>query len=322
MFASLKGDEHALPAPERHDVAVSDETVCAYCGEHVLTGAEDPEHAVPAAVGGRLTTAAVCVRCNRWAGREIDQLWLDDPFVLDCRFEHQIPDRRGRTVDSSPLLTGKTDDGRWVTMGRDGVPVLRNAPVMIDEAAGVMRITAADAAALQAQTDKQVRKLRAAGRTVMPIETGALSDHPQITGGAEVEPGRWYRMGAKVALALLAEQQPAAWRCGASAGRLRAAMRARPAASDVRFVSLEAVAAFAQPPATAVVVSRPGPMALVSLMGIFTVGFGLADDVDRSDWAWVADPLDAAADAQGPLAEVIYARHVAARLLTEPDVED
>lgn len=299
---------------------MSDEKVCAYCGQVALTGDEDPEHAVPAAIGGRLTTTTVCVPCNRWAGREIDQPWLDDPFVLDCRFEHEIPDRRGRTVDSSPLLTGKTDDGRWVTMGRDGVPVLRNAPVEIDEAAGVLRITAANPAALRAQTDKQVRKLRAAGRAVTPIETTPLSDRPQITGGGQVAPGRWHRMGAKVALALLAEQQPAAWRRGESADLLRTAMRARLAASEVRFAPLNAVATFAARPATAIVVSRRGPMVLVSLMGILGVGFVLADDLDRADWAWVADPIDV--DAQGPLAEVIYVRHRAAGLLEEPPIDE
>ena len=110
----------------------------------------------------------------------------------------------------------------------------------------------------QGQTDKQVRKLQAAGRTVTAIETSSASD-PQVSGGGQVEPGRWHRMGPRFALALLAEQQPAGWRCGASAGRLRAAMRAPPGASEVRFGPLEALAAFARQPTTAVVVSRPGP---------------------------------------------------------------
>jgi hypothetical protein len=46
-------------------------------------------------------------------------------------------------------------------------------------------------------------------------------------------------------------------------------------------------------------------MVVVSLLGIFGVGFVLAEDLDRSDWVWVADPHDRAADAEGRLAEVI-----------------
>jgi hypothetical protein len=157
---------------------------------------------------------------------------------------------------------------------------------------------------------------------VTPVETAAVSDHPQISGGGQIEPGRWHRMGAKVALALLAEQQPAAWRSGESASRLRAAMRARPTVAEVRFISLDAVAAFAPRPATAIIVSQQGPTVVVSLLGILGVGFVLTGDLDRSDWAWVADPLDAAADARGPLGEVIYARHRAVGLLDDPDFDD
>jgi hypothetical protein len=43
-------------------------------------------------------------------------------------------------------------------------------------------------------------------------------------------------------------------------------------------------------------------------MGILGVEFLLAGDLDRYDWPWVADPLNAAADAQGPWAAVLAAR--------------
>jgi len=206
-------------------------------------------------------------------------------------------------------------------MGRDGKPVLQNAPVHFDEATGVMRITAADEEALRSQTERQLRKRGIADASATPLESRSVSDHPEISGGGEVVPGRWYRMGAKVALALLAEQQPPAWRRGESAQRLRTAMR-RPKPQHVQFLSLETVRAFAPEPATSVLLSKPGPTVLVSLMGIFAVAFSLVNDLDRTDWGWVADPLDVSADAEGSLARVIYARHLAAGLLEGPSDPD
>jgi hypothetical protein len=96
-------------------------------------------------------------------------------------------------------------------------------------------------------------------------------------------------------------------------------MRERPTAQQVRFAPLDAVAAFAPSPTTAVILmQRPNPMVLVSLMGIFGVAFALDDDFDRTDWAWVSDPLDPAGDANGPLAEVVYSRHELAGELDAP----
>jgi hypothetical protein len=54
---------------------------------------------------------------------------------------------------------------------------------------------------------------------------------------------------------------------------------------------------------------------LTSLMGTFGLGFQLAGDLDRTDWAWVSDPLHPDRNVDGPLGEVIYARHQALGLL-------
>lgn len=301
---------------------MADDDLCIYCGEPVLTGAEDPEHAVPAAINGRLITTAVCVPCNRQAGKEIDQPWLNDPFVLDTRFTDRIPDRRGNLVAASPMLTGMTADGRRVTMGHDGVPRQLNQPVTHDPATGMTTISASDQASLDAQIEKQKRKAQAAGKSFTPGHHQSASDHARIEVTLEIAPGVWRRMAAKIALALLGEQQPAAWRRSASAELLRTEMKQ--AASDVELTAPPAIDTFAARPATAVVLSRalPGPRIIVSLMGVFTSAFQLADDLDRTDWAWVSDPIDPRRNADGSLGVVIYARHKALGYLDDADASD
>lgn len=296
---------------------MSDEELCIYCGKPVLTGNEDPEHAVPAAINGRLTTDGVCVPCNRWAGKEIDQSWLGDPSVLDVRFSDRIPDRRGRLVTASPMLTGTTADGRRVTLGPDGHPRQLNTPVTRDPARGDMTISAPDQASLDAQMVKQKRKAEAAGKTFTPGRQQTKSDQPQVSVQIETSPSLWRQMAAKVALALLGEQQPVAWRKSASAEILRKEMGTSRPHKDVRLDRLEAVDLFAARPATAVVLCRTpnGPAITVSLMGFFGATFQLTDDLDRPDWAWVSDPIDPSRNAGGPIGQVIYVRHKALGLL-------
>ena len=215
------------------------------------------------------------------------------------------------------MLTGMTADGRRITLGRDGRPVLLNTPVIRDPETGDLTIIAADKAKLDAQTNKQRAKAEAAGEPFTPGEASPFEDDPAIVGGGEVWPGRWQRMAAKVALALLAEQQPAAWRRSASAESLREEIRVTRSVGEVRFEDASAFASFAAEPATAVVLHRT-PRVLgvkVSLMGIHGIGFPLADDLDRTDWAWVSDPVDAQRSAQSSLGQVIYLRHRALGLL-------
>jgi len=183
-----------------------------------------------------LRRGACASSCNRSAGRDIDHPWLSDAFVLDVRFAARIPDRRGNVLDRSPMLTGMTEDGRRVTMRRDGTPEQLNTPVEFDEETGLYRISAGDQEALDAQLEKQRRKAERQGKESTPGQQPSASDHPEIHGTGRTSPGVWYRGGAKIALALLAEQRPLAWRRGASPDTLREAINSRPTASQVQFV--------------------------------------------------------------------------------------
>ena len=296
----------------------ADSAYCAYCAEAVLDGSEGPEHAVPAAINGRFTTPSVCTPCNGWAGNEIDQPWLNDPFVLDARFAHRIPDRRGRLVKRSPWLAGVTDDGARVALGRDGVPVMRNSVVERDETTGTVRITAGDQATLDGLIDRERRRAERQGRSWTTGEQQALSTRPQVTGSVESSPGLWERLAAKAALALLAEARSAAWRRSPSAQILRERMRnMNLTVADVELFRDEVIASFAATPATAVIVRTVGPHVTlsVSLLGIFTLRFLLAEDLRGVDLAWVSDPVMPAHSCHGTLGEVLHARHVALGLL-------
>src|SRR4051812_29181477 len=125
---------------------IDSSATCAYCAKPTLVGGEPPEHALPAAINARFTTSAVCSACNLWAGEEIDRPWLADPYVRHVRVMHQIPDRRGTTLEHDPLLRGVTADGTHVAMGRDGRPVALNSPIKRDPESGTVQIRARDQA--------------------------------------------------------------------------------------------------------------------------------------------------------------------------------
>lgn len=170
-------------------MSVSDDsTLCAYCGEPGLAGNEEPEHAIPAAINGRFTTRPVCVPCNRWAGQEIDQPWLNDPFVLDVRFQARIPDRRGKLLQRSPLLTGVTEDGRRIELGSDGTPELRNSVVRRDTESGEVHIVAPDQATLDKLLERERKKAEAKGRSWTADAQSSMPDWPQLSATGMVWP--------------------------------------------------------------------------------------------------------------------------------------
>src|SRR5438046_2365307 len=68
---------------------------CWYCGEDALRVGDPPEHVVPAAIQGTMTTDHVCASCNREAGR-IDQRFNGDYFIALERSKHDMRDRRGK----------------------------------------------------------------------------------------------------------------------------------------------------------------------------------------------------------------------------------
>jgi hypothetical protein len=290
--------------------------ICSYCAKATLTGDDEPEHAIPAAINGRYTTRTVCVSCNRWAGQYIDFPWLNDPIVLDVRRTAKVPDRRGNLLQRSPLLAGTTDDGRRVALGADGKPVLLNS--VVDRGDDQVRIIAPDEATLDALMEREKRKAEATGKTWTPGVSQRREDRPYVEVSSEISPAVWERMGAKMGLAILADTMPSDWRTSSSADLLRTRMRdmSRPA-SQASLLPTDASDPFAAAPATAITITSITRKSVlsVSLMGIFTVRFLLAADCANVDLTVVSDPINQAHSAKGTLAQVIYQRHKALGLL-------
>jgi hypothetical protein len=210
------------------------------------------------------------------------------------RYEHEVPDRRGKVIDYDPLLAGVTVDGVQVRMGRDGKPVALNSAVKRDAASGEVQIIAKDEADLKRLTEKEIKRAEVAGKTGTFGQSEWRSDQPQIQVTNQIVPGRWERMAAKMMLGLLAESQPDAWRLSDSARDLRHRMREAPRpANQVRLEPTDAFEPFAASPATALVLITLDGHAVgrVSLMGVWAITLPLSDDLLGVDLAYVSDPL-------------------------------
>lgn len=285
--------------------------ICAYCGEPKLTGTENPEHVLPAAINGRFTTRSVCGDCNEWAGEKVDQPWLEDPFVGHTRFVHEIPNRYGKLIEFDPLLTGETEDGTRIAIDRDGRPHALNSPIVYDEEADQYTIKAKDHEDAERLRGRFERRAEDEGKTAELGPMEERSEHPQVEGAAVIHPGHWARMAAKVTLGYLAETRPPEWRTSPTAEMLRNRMRDFDSGPEFPLLSADDFARFAPSPATALVLTSvaDGVSALVSLMGIFVVRMSLGDDMEGIDRAWVSDPVDPARSVEGTLREVVGLRN-------------
>ena len=199
-------------------------SVCAYCGEPVLTGRERPEHPIPAAIGSSLMIQTVCDGCNEWANLHVDQPFLQDDQVRIYRARHDVRDwrqARPRRI-RHPLMHGTTEDGRRVTIGEDGRPEI--AARIVDHGDGTFRISASS----NEEADKLLRRLTARLEPdgFEPRITSRSEEfvRPMLEMQVSVDLRRWTRVAAKLTLGVGSVVYEPEWRTSSDAERLRRIM--------------------------------------------------------------------------------------------------
>jgi hypothetical protein len=139
-----------------------------YCAQPALTGAEKPEHPLPAALGSSLEVYTACDPCNEWAAREIDQPFLADDWLRLHRSDYNVRDPRrskSRRV-ASPFKRGFTADGVRVTIDDEWRPHL-GAKIIDNEETGEVTIQAGSAAEAERLLERVRKRAAAEGKTVV-----------------------------------------------------------------------------------------------------------------------------------------------------------
>jgi hypothetical protein len=277
-----------------------------------LDGSQRPEHPLPAALRSSIRVYCVCDPCNDWAGREVDQWFLDDPFILELRSSLDVRDPRhpDRRIPS-PLLRGRDENGVWIVANDDCNPQMPDGGY-VDNGDGSFGIVAPDAE----RAEQLLAKFRArADDAGWKVEIGPWQCEevqPQITGTMKVRPWRWRRAFAKAALACAAEIFDEGWRTGRDAARLRNWMRDPKALAydhcPLRQVTDSVIGRVVPAPANAVFFRRIASGDIVA--SIVLLGRYMADlpvDTEGRDvpgQAWLTDPKRPNGDPRTTFAEL------------------
>jgi HNH endonuclease len=258
-----------------------------------------PEHIVPAALGGSLTTDAFCARCNERIGREVDAPFSRDHWMVELGARYAIKDRYGR-VPAPPRIAA-TVEGKpaVVTMGTPWT--VETFPETRIEGDRFTFTVPADreeeiVAKKLARLSAQFGEVEVASRQVMP------NDAPVVQ-FEEVWPiERWPRFAAKVTLGI-ASLLPGSWEWRASEQGQYIAETAlqefrEPRDAEVGLRPLPLVlqgddlfARLVPPPRHFISIDESGIFITIILFGRYLCGAALGDEAPGRGVAWLFDPL-------------------------------
>jgi hypothetical protein len=171
---------------------------------------DPPEHVLPAAIGGTLTTDKVCFACNQRASREIDQPFVNEWPIVLARNEFQILDRRGKRPPRLPQKTTSADGTRIVVETWGGPWEARPLPEVTPTATG-FDVSAADHAELdRIQADLERKVGRKGGQLSFGQRQTRVVDD-KFEASFKFSPSAWLRMTAKMALGCASLVWPERW---------------------------------------------------------------------------------------------------------------
>ncbi len=195
---------------------------CWYCGESVLETDDPPEHIIPAALGGTLTTDRVCRACNQRAGREIDWPFQNDWMVAQNKLAHKVQHATksgpgsGRTGRAQAHRKG--DPGTVVDIDRDWKATVRGKIERTD--GGGATIHAASEEEAKRLRERLVKQLAEEGREIQS-ESIATEKFDEVEINLSIDGGAWLRGAAKLVLGTLSLCADESWLDSDDAKRLQ-----------------------------------------------------------------------------------------------------
>lgn len=281
---------------------------CWFCGEAHLRHGDPPEHIIPAAIGGTLTTDRVAYSCNNELGKSIDQPFLKDVIVAMDRafFDIRDPRRHQDRPPPNPEHKAELEDGTEIKIEMRGGPwrpILRPGVEQVDDR--TYHVTASSAAEAERIMEKRLDRLRRDGVDVSGVEITQQRTHRAASAKVTmmVDPTIRLRASAKIALGILSKVLPDEWLDSNDAERLFGWLRdAQPKLRDGKG---ETIALPREVPEVLDDIVRPPEHLIFSMadgrdaIGLWIVLFGHEVLVDRFElgglqrpnkFGWAMDP--------------------------------
>jgi hypothetical protein len=182
---------------------------CWYCGLSTLADDDPPEHVVPAALGGGLTTDRVCRECNTRAGREIDKPLLGDWTVGWERVIWDIRDVRHGKSKPTPFPDEELTlpSGTSVRWRHD--MTLEVIPNVDRGGDNVSLVAGSDAEALE-MMNRIAERARRDGKTLTAGEMRREFSN-EVGGRFVLDQLLWLRASTKMAVAAASLVLPESW---------------------------------------------------------------------------------------------------------------